>query len=697
MLLWALLLTLLVLSILAWVNQIVFTLFAGSNVNSTTISIINEDTTLTSTDLQITVADQGSGSLLLSTPQDIDSESSLVFSSLNVAQADAYIPIVSGESNISATWTSKGYWVSNGNNVTLFLTLVTSSGSVDATPCSLDCSLPLRAPISSTNETLQSTIQISQGGTGHVTYTNDNFRLVMDNWSTNPFSVKLWITACIQYTTSGVIVASELEEDTVDTIVTLDNVEPEALAYTRRSGAQSLTSTLTVSATNTITQAVITMSNFQSDQDVLAFTNQLGITGSWDSGSGILTLTGSGSGSDYQTALRSITYNNSDETPTIVSTRSVTIACTGSNTVTRNISVNSGSFGSVSDRITPSGAVAMSAIALSSDGSTMVVSNSTHDGIGAVWVFVRTGSAWSQQGGLLYPSDVTGSSNVGRSVAISDDGNTIAFGSVADDSNVGAAWVFTRSEETWSQQGTKLVGTDRVGVSEQGQHVALSQDGNTLAVGGPADNTNVGAVWVYTRSGSTWSQQGSKLVGTGYVGTCYQGRALSLSADGNTLAAGTELDNVNKGAIWIFTRSEGTWSQQGSKLTCEDSLTQSSRFGQFVRLSDDGNTLAASGYSRGIWLFTREGEVWTEQQFILYLPDDPDIAFTGNILAFSFRWEDQLHIYDRTDNTWSEVQILDYSANHDNNLRLCMSRDGWYMAMATTSDDGIGVWVFARS
>ena len=69
----------------------------------------------------------------------------------------------------------------------------------------------------------------------------------------------------------------------------------------------------------------------------------------------------------------------------------------------------------------------------------------------------------------------------------------------------------------FSQQGPKLVGTGTVGVAEQGYSVALSADGNTALVGGPGDNKSAGAAWVYTRNGNVWTQQGSKVVGRAWA------------------------------------------------------------------------------------------------------------------------------------------------------------------------------------
>jgi hypothetical protein len=123
------------------------------------------------------------------------------------------------------------------------------------------------------------------------------------------------------------------------------------------------------------------------------------------------------------------------------------------------------------------------------------------------------------------------------------------------------AWVYTRSGGVWTQQGSKLVGTGAVGNARQGVSVALSGDGNTAIVGRVADNEGAGAVWVYTRSGGVWTQQGSKLVGTGAVGNARQGGSVALSCDGNTAIVGGIADNKVTGAAWVHTRSDGVWNR----------------------------------------------------------------------------------------------------------------------------------------
>jgi hypothetical protein len=250
----------------------------------------------------------------------------------------------------------------------------------------------------------------------------------------------------------------------------------------------------------------------------------------------------------------------------------------------------------------PSPAEQGSSVALSADGNTLVVGG-PHDNndIGAVWVFTKSGGAWSQQGSKLVGTGYSGNPDQGYSVALSADGNTVVEGGPNDNSSAGAAWVFTKSGGAWSQQGSKLFGSGAIGSANQGTSVALSTDGNTLVVGGPNDNSSAGAAWVFTQSGGVWSQQGSKLVGSGAVNSpdsAEQGSSVALSADGNTLVVGGYLDNSVSGAAWVFSRSGSAWTQQGSKLVGSGAVNNPDGTGQgfSVALSADGNILVVGGY-----------------------------------------------------------------------------------------------------
>jgi hypothetical protein len=169
------------------------------------------------------------------------------------------------------------------------------------------------------------------------------------------------------------------------------------------------------------------------------------------------------------------------------------------------------------------GASQGSSVALSTDGSTAIVGGSgDNGGIGAVWVFTRSPAsfnhpaAWTQQAKLVGTGAI-GAARQGTSVTLSADGNTALAGGPSDNfscgrfgcSSIGAAWLFTRSNGVWAQQGNKLIGTGAIGAASQGTSVALSTDAKTAIVGGPFDDSSscifppacryTGAAWVFVR------------------------------------------------------------------------------------------------------------------------------------------------------------------------------------------------------
>jgi hypothetical protein len=291
---------------------------------------------------------------------------------------------------------------------------------------------------------------------------------------------------------------------------------------------------------------------------------------------------------------------------------------------------------------------------------------------------------FTQQGPKLLGNGAIGPAKQGWSVALSGDSNTAIVGGPTDNSNAGAAWVYTRSNGVWNQQGSKLVGAGAVGnVLQQGTSVALSADGNTAIVGGPGDNFGTGAAWIFTRSGGMWSPQ-VKLIGSDAVGSAAQGQSVALSADGNTAIIGGPLDNFfgpngATGAAWIFTRSGGMWTQQGPKLvgTGAIGVNQGSVYGVnqgwSVALSADGNTAIMGGPFDNdgpigpigaAWVFARSNGVWSQQ--------GPKLVGTGADIA------------------------------------CCGVRQGWSVALSADGDTAIiggpvdnggtgAAWVFVRS
>jgi FG-GAP-like repeat/FG-GAP repeat len=264
------------------------------------------------------------------------------------------------------------------------------------------------------------------------------------------------------------------------------------------------------------------------------------------------------------------------------------------------------------------------AVAISADGNTAIIGGSTdNNGAGAAWIFVRSGGVWTQEGPKLVGTGASGTaSGQGGSVALSADGNTALVGGGNDGFGVtgamGATWVFVRTGSTWTQQGSKLVGTGATGVASQGASVALSADGNTAFIGGPSDNSDIGAAWVFIRSGSTWTQQGGKVTPADAARFPHFGSAVALSGDGNTAAIGGPFENTGPfGAVWVFTRSGSTWAQQGSKLVGTGAEGTLGYQGSSVSLSGDGNVLFEGAprdgdYKGAAWAFVRNGTTWTQ-------------------------------------------------------------------------------------
>jgi len=257
-------------------------------------------------------------------------------------------------------------------------------------------------------------------------------------------------------------------------------------------------------------------------------------------------------------------------------------------------------------------------VALSSDGNTALVGAwRDAEEAGAAFVFKRTGETWTQQGAKLTGSGEIGKARFGTSVSLSGDGNTALVGGYGDNGGIGAAWVFKRSGETWTQQGAKLVGSGETGNGRFGTSVSLSGgEGNTALIGGSRDNTFKGAAFVFTRSGETWTQQGAKLTPSDETGEGAFGASVALSGDGSTALIGAPEDN-HVGAAWAFHFESGSWSQQGTKLT-GSGAEKFPDFGTSVAVSENGNTALVggpgdNGGDGAVWPFVRSGESWSQQ------------------------------------------------------------------------------------
>ncbi len=239
---------------------------------------------------------------------------------------------------------------------------------------------------------------------------------------------------------------------------------------------------------------------------------------------------------------------------------------------------------------------------------------------GSAYVYVRSGPNWILQQKLT-PSDSRAKDEFGISVAISGETALVGAWGASVGYNIfqGAAYVFTRSGTAWTEQ-AKLIAPDGKAFERFGHSVALS--GDTAVVGMPiaeiGENHSQGAAYVFTRSGTTWNFQ-QKL--TASDGAAYDGFGFSLALEGDTILVGATSiisGGFNRGSAYVFTRDGTNWTQQ-AKLTASDGAA-SDCFGSGVALLNNMALVGAEGAAIGpnlnqgaAYVFTRDGATWVQQ------------------------------------------------------------------------------------
>jgi hypothetical protein len=278
------------------------------------------------------------------------------------------------------------------------------------------------------------------------------------------------------------------------------------------------------------------------------------------------------------------------------------------------------------------------AVALSADGNTAVIGTPNEDTLdingGAVYIFIREGDKWKQQA-KFFAQDDASNNYFGGAVAVSADGNLALIGSLSYQ-GAGAVYVFTRNNTVWTQQ-AKFQNTDNSRYDSFGYSVALNADGSTALVGATRHQDALGAAYIFTRTGQTWTQQ-AKLPPSGINGILKVGVSVALSASGDTALIGTQ--NVN-GVALVYTRTSGIWTQQaiiGPGLAVPYDF-----FGGTVALSADGNIalIGAQHHSDTdtsangtAYLLVREGDSWVlRNTFIAF--DKASGDYFGGAVALS--------------------------------------------------------------
>ena len=315
-------------------------------------------------------------------------------------------------------------------------------------------------------------------------------------------------------------------------------------------------------------------------------------------------------------------------------------------------------------------------------GNSIVVGSCLDDDAGmnsgSAYIFHRSDNSWSQQAKLI-ANDATANGTFGRSVAIS--GNSVVIGAAGNRTKSGKAYIFNRSGNTWIQQ-AKLTANDASGFEQFGFSVDIS--GNSVVVGAPSDDDhgrNSGSAYVFTRSNNMWSMQ-TKLTANDAAVNDLFGNSVAIS--GGSIVIGARLNDgqeLSIGSVYVFNRTGTTWSQQ-NKLTANDA-SASDNFGISVAIS--GNFIIAgangnddTGESSGsTYLFTHSDNSWI-QHVKLTANNTPksenhgiSITTSGNFVVVETAEDDGAYVFTRKGNTW--LQQAKLTAN-DSSITLPIPR-----------------------
>jgi hypothetical protein len=279
-------------------------------------------------------------------------------------------------------------------------------------------------------------------------------------------------------------------------------------------------------------------------------------------------------------------------------------------------------------------------VALSADGDTALIGEpSATTRPGSAWVFTRSGSGaeakWTKAT-IVTGEGVSGEGRFGKSVALSADGATALIGDPSASSQRGSAWVFALAGASATVQG-KLTDSEAGHFDHVGRSVALSSDGNTALIGAPGDAEYVGAALVFTRAGEAWSRQAGKLTGEGENGEARFGKSVALSGDGQTALVGGQNDNGTRGAAWGFVRSGDSFVPQGGRLVAVEE--SEAHFGASVALSGDGS-IGLIGAPRGggggeVTELVHSGSSWELSEEVLEGVGESGKGWLGVAVALS--------------------------------------------------------------
>ena len=521
-------------------------------------------------------------------------------------------------------------------------------------------------------------------------------------------------------------------------IATVTNQGPQSVSIAISGGGSGTSSAYTLADNGTTTSSVTGSADPDPEADDLTWSAAAGTSTAFSAtltdGGGSVNITTS---ADTNTVLSTISQSSNVFTLTPSSsttapnggTFAVTFSVTdGVNTSVDNTTTFTLNFATWSQqqKLTASDAEASDdfgiSVSISDDGNTAIIGaqmeDTTATNAGSVYIFTRSGTTWSQQA-KIQASDAEASDQFGSSVSISDDGNTAIIGAQYEDTtatDAGAAYIFTRSGTTWSQQ-AKIQASDAETNDYFGFSVSISGDGDTAIVSAYLEDTSgtsAGSAYIFTRSGTTWSQQ-AKIQASDAAANDYFGWAVSISDDGNTAIIGAWREDTtatDAGAAYIFTRSGTTWSQQ-AKIQASDAEA-SDNFGLSVFISGDGDTAIIGAPTEDFssltnngaaYIFTRSGTTWSQEAKIQasdletgdYFGHSVSVSDDGNTAIVGAHNEDtngsnagSAYIWTRSGTTWSQkakIQASDAEAGDNFGRSVFISGDGNTVIVGADNED----------
>ncbi|WP_277543195.1 PKD domain-containing protein [Haloarcula laminariae] len=317
-------------------------------------------------------------------------------------------------------------------------------------------------------------------------------------------------------------------------------------------------------------------------------------------------------------------------------------------------------------------------VSVSASGSTAIVS-AFHDEdpngteAGSVYVFSRSNGSWAQQAKLT-ADDGRVADSFGSSVSITDDGTTALIGADgnrnSNNQRSGTAYVFSKADESWSQQ-AKLIADDNQAGDSFGWEVEIAGDGSTALIGAfdadRSSSSSEGAAYVFSNSDGSWSQQAKLKPDSpnqfGYsIGMTKEGTRAIISNGGGESSA------------YLFSRSSGSW-QEEAEIIAEDV----DAFGEVVEITNDGTTVIVTAFtdttangerSGSAYIFSQADNAWTQEAKLV--PDDGGPGEQFGISADIFEdgrsaivgterqaeYSGAAYVFSRSDGSWSQQAKL---------------------------------------